>query len=113
MLLSRAAIALFILFQLAQPGASQTATDTAGREQELKAAFTEGWKAATDGKADVPLASQASLHLPANYAFIPQPQAGRIMRALGNSESQSLSGLIFPSSGQETWFVAVKFIPSR
>jgi uncharacterized membrane-anchored protein len=112
MLLGRAAVTLFVLFQLAQPAASQASADATGRDQELGAAVEEGWKAATDGKADVPLLDQASLHLPANYSFIPQPQAGRIMRALGNTASPSLSGLILPSSGQENWLVAVKFIPS-
>jgi uncharacterized membrane-anchored protein len=112
MVLSRAAVALFVLFQLAQPAASQAPMDAASRAQELKAAFAEGWKAAAQGKADVPLAGQASLHLPPNYTFIPQPQAARIMRALGNTASPSLSGLIFPSSGPQTWFVAVKFISS-
>jgi uncharacterized membrane-anchored protein len=112
MVLSRAAVALFVLFQLAQPAASQAPMDAAGREQELKAAFAEGWKAAAQGKADVPLAGQAAIHLPPNYTFIPQPQAARIMRALGNTASPSLSGLIFPSSGPQTWFVAVKFISS-
>jgi uncharacterized membrane-anchored protein len=112
MLLSRAAAALFILLQLAQPAASQAPTDGASREKELKDAFADGLKAATRGKADVPLAGQASLHLPQNYTFIPQPQAGRIMRAFGNTVRPSLTGLIFPSSGQETWFVEVRFIPS-
>jgi uncharacterized membrane-anchored protein len=112
MLLSRAAVALILFFQLAGPAAAQTPTDAASREQELKAAFAEGWKAATRGTADVPLASQASLHLSPNYTFIPQPQAGRIMRALGNTTSPSLAGLVFPSSGPQTWFVEVRFIAS-
>jgi uncharacterized membrane-anchored protein len=34
------------------------------------------------------------------------------MRALGNTASPTLSGLIFPSSGPQTWFAAVKFISS-
>jgi uncharacterized membrane-anchored protein len=111
------AIALLVLLGLAQPAAAQTAgtqpaTDEASRAQEFKTAFTEGLKAATKGKADVPLLAQASLHLPPNYMFIPQPQAARIMRALGNTTGASLTGLIFPASGPQTWFVAVQFIES-
>ncbi len=94
----------------AQPPASQALTDEAGREQELKAAFADGFKAATKGKADVPLLAQASLHLPPGYVFIPQAQAARILRAQGNTAGQSLVGLIFPASGRLDWFVAVKFI---
>ena len=95
-----------------QPEAPQAATDEASREQELNAAFADGAKAATKGKADVPLLAQASLHLPAGYMFIPQPQAARILRAQGNTAGPSLAGLIFPASGRLDWFVAVKFIDS-
>ena len=95
-----------------QPPASQAASDEERREQELATAFGEGAKAATKGRADVPLLSQASLHLPPNYMFIPQPQAARIMRALGNTASQSLVGLVFPSSGTQDWFAEIKFIAS-
>ena len=95
-----------------QPPASQAASDEERREQELATAFGEGAKAATKGKADVPLLSQASLHLPSNYMFIPQPQAARIMRALGNTASQSLVGLVFPASGTQDWFAEIKFIAS-
>jgi uncharacterized membrane-anchored protein len=112
MLLSRAAVTLFVFFQLAQPAASQAPTDASSRARELNGAFADGLKAATQGKADVPLAGQASLHLPANYTFIPQPQAARIMRAFGNTANPSLEGLIFPSSGPQSWFVAVNFIQS-
>jgi uncharacterized membrane-anchored protein len=112
MLLSRAAIALCFLLELSQPAASQAPTDAASRAQEVEDALADGMKAAAQGKADVPLAGQASLHLPPNYAFIPQPQAGRIMRAFGNTSDPSLNGLVFPSSGPQTWFVVVDFIPS-
>jgi uncharacterized membrane-anchored protein len=112
MLLDRAALGLFVFFCLAQPAASQAPAGAASRAQELDDAFEAGLKAATQGKADVPLAGQASLHLPPNYTFIPQPQAGRIMRAFGNTADPSLNGLIFPSSGPQNWFVAVNFIQS-
>jgi uncharacterized membrane-anchored protein len=112
MLLSRAAVALFLLFGLSQPAASQAPTDAASRAQELRDALGDGLKAAAQGKADVPLAGQASLHLPPNYTYVPQPQAGRIMRAFGNTADPTLEGLIFPSSGPQTWFVAVNFIRS-
>ena len=95
-----------------EPAASQAASDQASREQELTTAFADGAKAATKGKADVPLLAQASLHLPPNYMFIPQPQAARIMRALGNTASKSLVGLVFPVSGTQDWFAEIKFIES-
>jgi uncharacterized membrane-anchored protein len=116
------AVALLVLLGLEQPAMAQTAgtppvapqaaNDEASRAQELKAAFADGFKAAAKGKADVPLLAQASFHLPAGYMFIPQPQAARILRAQGNTAGPSLVGLIFPSSGELNWFVAVKFIGS-
>ena len=95
-----------------EPAASQAASDQASREQELTTAFADGASAATKGKADVPLLAQASLRLPPNYMFIPQPQAARIMRALGNTASKSLVGLVFPASGTQDWFAEIKFIES-
>jgi uncharacterized membrane-anchored protein len=116
------AVALLVFIGLSQPAASQSggsepaaaqaASEQASREQELTTAFADGAKAATKGKADVPLLAQASLHLPPNYMFIPQPQAARIMRALGNTASKSLVGLVFPVSGTQDWFAEIKFIES-
>ncbi len=116
------ALALLVFLGLSQPALSQStgpaaaapqaATSQEMREQEMKAAFMQGLKAATPGKADVPLLSQALLHLPRNYIFIPQPHAARIMRALGNTASRSLVGLIFPMSGPQEWFAEIKYIES-
>ena len=50
--------------------------------------------------------------MPEGYAFIPQPQAGRIMRALGNSTGPAMAGLVFPANKTAPWFVEVEFIKS-
>ncbi len=120
-------MALLVLLGLGQPAASQTpafspaapqqatpqpAMDEGSRKQEIKAAFADGLKAATKGKADVPLLAQASLHLPAGYLFIPEAQGARIMRALGNTTGTAFVGLIFPNPAPQGWFVAVKYIDS-
>jgi uncharacterized membrane-anchored protein len=105
-------IALFMFFESIQPTLGQASTDAATRQQELETAFEEGLRAGTRGNTDVPLLDQAKLRLSSSYSFIPQPQAGRIMRALGNPTHDSLVGLVFPASGQQSWFVAVNFIKS-
>jgi len=75
-------------------------------------AWTEAKAAAKDGPADVAIAGQATLHLPEGRVFIPQPQAGKLLRAMGNPGDHSeLSGLIFPK-GQGDWFATLRYIAS-
>lgn len=78
-------------------------------EAETKRIFEEARAAARNGPADVPLAGQAVLKLPADTAFVPQPQAGRVLNAMGNpGKDPRLQGVIFPR-GQSGWFVTVRF----
>lgn len=75
-------------------------------------AWTEARAAAKDGPADVAIAGQATLHLPAGRVFIPQPQAGKLLRAMGNpGEHGDISGLIFPKGGED-WFATLRYIAS-
>lgn len=75
-------------------------------------AWTEAKAAAQVGPADVAIAGQAKLHLPQGRIFIPQPQAGKLLTAMGNPGQHSeLAGLIFPQGGGE-WFATLRYIPS-
>jgi len=75
-------------------------------------AWTEAKAAAKTGPADIAIAGQATLHLPADRVFIPQPQAGKLLRAMGNpGEHSELSGLIFPK-GEGDWFATLRYIAS-
>jgi uncharacterized membrane-anchored protein len=75
-------------------------------------AWTEAKAAARSGPADIAIAGQATLHLPADRVFIPQPQAGKLLTAMGNpGEHSELTGLIFPQ-GQEQWFATLRYIAS-
>lgn len=72
-------------------------------------AFAEAQKAARKGPADVELAGQAVLHLPAGHQWIPQPQAAQLLQAMGNPGKDSrLQGLVVPTDGQQ-WFMPVRF----
>ena len=74
-----------------------------------KQAFEDARQASTAGPADVPLASKALLKLPEGHAFIPQPQAGKLLNAMGNPGQDShLLGLIFPK-GDAGWFMTVRY----
>lgn len=75
-------------------------------------AWTEAKTVAQAGPSDVAIAGQATLHLPADRVFIPQPQAGKLLRAMGNPGDHSeLAGLIFPK-GEGEWFATLRYIPS-
>ena len=84
-------------------------TAQAATPDESRKAFDEARQAALAGPVDVPLAGQALLKLPAGHAFVPQPQAGRMLNAMGNpGQDPRLQGLIFPQ-GDGGWFVTVRY----
>lgn len=89
-----------------------TALAQAPAAEDPKQAFEEARQAATAGPADLPLAAKALLKLPADHAFVPQPQAGKLMRAMGNPGSDpQLLGLVFPQgdNAAKGWFVTVRY----
>ncbi|PTT90566.1 DUF2167 domain-containing protein [Pelomonas sp. HMWF004] len=97
-------VALGLCLSLSGYAAEQPAEDPA---------WAEAKAAATTGPTDVPIAGQATLHLPADRVFVPQPQAGKLLRAMGNpGEHSELAGLIFPKSGDGQWFATLRYIAS-
>ena len=81
--------------------------EPAGKKNDLSERIRH---AAVDGPKDVPLAGQAQLHLPADKVFLPQPEAGEMMRAMGNpGDYTDLQGLILPKAQGAQWFVVVNF----
>jgi uncharacterized membrane-anchored protein len=75
-------------------------------------AWTEAKAAAKEGPQDIAIAGQATLHLPAGRVFIPQPQAAKLLTAMGNPGTHNeLSGLIFPK-GEGDWFATLRYIAS-
>jgi uncharacterized membrane-anchored protein len=79
------------------------------RERQAAQAQAAARQAAKPGPADIPLADQAVLHLPAGHVFIPQPQAQQLLVAMGNpGEDPRLQGLVFPSS-DAPWFMTVRY----
>lgn len=75
-------------------------------------AWAEAKAAARSGPADIAVAGQATLHLPPDRVFIPQPQAGRLLTAMGNpGDHTELAGLVFPK-GDGEWFATLRYIAS-
>jgi len=86
-----------------------SAHSVAAPQDEMQQAFAEAREASRAGPADIALASQAVLHLPANHFFVPQPQAGKLLNAMGNpGQDPRLHGLVFPAGGGG-WFMTVRF----
>jgi uncharacterized membrane-anchored protein len=81
----------------------------AAPQDAVQQAFADAKAASRAGPTDVELAAQAVLHLPANHIFVPQPQAGKLLNAMGNpGQDPRLHGLVFPAGG-EGWFVTVRY----
>jgi uncharacterized membrane-anchored protein len=78
---------------------------------EMSAAFEAAKLVAKRGPVDVALKDQALLKLPVGFVFIPQPEANRIMKAMGNGEDEMRLGLIFPES-EGNWLVVVRYFDS-
>jgi len=80
--------------------------------EDPKQVFAESMQAGQPGPKDIALGGQAVLKLPAGRIFIGQPQAARLMRAMGNPGDYSeLLGLVFPS-GDAPWFATLRFEPA-
>ena len=76
------------------------------REREFKAAAEAAKAASIAGPSDVTLADQAVLKLPAGMVYVPQPAAGRLMEAMGNSRDPQLLGLV---RGGDGWVILVAY----
>jgi uncharacterized membrane-anchored protein len=97
-----------LLLALLTAALASTAS-AAPSEDATKKVFDDAKQAAVKGPSDVALASQATLHLPAGLAFVPQPHAQRVLTAMGNPGSDSrLQGLVFPG-GDGGWFAVVRY----
>ncbi len=102
--------ALLVCWCLALPGTAAAATPDEAQQVQAQA-----MQAARSGPTDVALAGQAVLHLPAGMAFVPQPEAGKLLNAMGNpGQDPGLQGLVFPQgqAGGSDWFVTIRFEPS-
>ena len=81
----------------------------APNDEQSRKAVADAEAAAKSGPADIALAGQAVLHLPAGHQFVPQPQAARLLNAMGNpGQDPRLQGLIFPD-GSDGWFMTVRY----
>lgn len=104
----RVALALCVVVALSSPS-SAAPTDDA-RRAEAQAAWAAAEKTATVGPADLPLAGEAHLKLPAGEMFFPAAEANRVMHALGNDSSPRRLGMIVPTGQNVPWLIDVGWI---
>jgi uncharacterized membrane-anchored protein len=104
--LVRHVLVAFTFGAVALAASAQAADDAAAHR-----AFDDARQAATSGPHDVPLAGQAVLKLPAGHAFVPLPQAGAMLNAMGNpGHDEQLQGLIVPKGDNDSWFIIVRYV---
>ncbi|HEX6707686.1 MAG TPA: DUF2167 domain-containing protein [Albitalea sp.] len=95
------------LLALAFAAAAHAQSDTA-RQQAMEAAIKAADAVTVAGPSEVKLAAQAVLKLPAGMLYIPQPAAGQLMQAMGNSVDSSLLGLV-RGAGDAHWLVVARW----
>ena len=72
--------------------------------------WDEAMAVAKMGPADIPLAGEAVLHLPAGEVFVPQPQADKLLNSFGNpGANPEMPGIILPRDPRATWIMPVRF----
>ncbi|THC43605.1 DUF2167 domain-containing protein [Massilia sp. Mn16-1_5] len=96
-----------LLFTLAC-GAGHAQNGKIDQEAEMNTALAAARAASQNGPAEIALGSQAKLKLPEGYAFIPQPQAGQLLKAMGNGEDPTRLGIIIPPDSDS--FVVPRYI---
>jgi len=97
-----------LLFSMFVFGLSHAQPAKADQEAEMNTALAAARTASTTGPADIALGSQATLKLPQGYAFIPQPQAGQLLKAMGNGDDPTRLGIIIPPESDS--FVVPRYI---
>ena len=80
-------------------------------EQEAKAAFQAALTAMQAGPSSVQVGGQATLAIPDGYGFVPKTEAGRFMRAVGNTVDDRFLGLVIPKDGDLRWLINVAYNP--
>jgi uncharacterized membrane-anchored protein len=81
------------------------------RRDEIQTAFQAAMRAGTRGPADIALIDQAVLKLPDGYVFMPKAEGARLMRALGNTVSETaFVGLVVGTNPDDHWIVEAEYI---
>lgn len=109
-LLARTIFTMFFLVFTFVAAEGRAAVDP---QAELDAAYQAASSALVAGPAEVPLAGQAVMQLPAGYGFIPVDETRRLLEAMGNRVGEGLAGMIVSMAEQEAgWFMVASYTES-
>lgn len=89
--------------------AGSTAFAAGTNDAEVKKALNDARNVQQVGPTEIKLEDQAVINLPKGFVFIPQPEAGKLSDAWGNSNSKELVGLIFSANDKDQYMVVVKY----
>lgn len=88
------------------------AQPTEAAQAEFAAAVQALNKARIDGPAEIKLADQAILRLPAEFIYVPAAESNRLLAAMGNRGGDNTLGLLLPAAEDEGWFIVMRFTKS-
>jgi uncharacterized membrane-anchored protein len=88
--------------------ANDTQSKTTQIEQKMSQAVEDMNKAMVQGPSSINLADQANLDLHGDYIFVPKNEAAKYMKAMGNSESPNLLGMILPKDENSDWAILIE-----
>lgn len=113
-----AAVLLFSCpgFAMAEDAAPAPAPEPAAAEspapavEPAQAAWDAASAAAVRGPGSVTVKDQATLDIPAGYAFIPVKEAAALMTLMGNRTGDSFAGMITAAGDSAGWFTTVDYL---
>jgi uncharacterized membrane-anchored protein len=79
-------------------------------QSEMRAAAKAADAARLRGPRDIALAGEATLHLPAEMAFIPAAEANRFLIALGNRADPHRLGVVVSNRADQNWMAIVRWV---
>jgi uncharacterized membrane-anchored protein len=79
------------------------------QRQAIDTAFEQAKKAQTVGPADITLRDQALLKLPAGYLWVPEAEAAKLLKSMGNRTDSRLLGIVLPKDERQNWMVVARY----
>jgi uncharacterized membrane-anchored protein len=102
--------ALGLLMAGAPAGADAPTPQQRATQGEMRAASRAADAARLRGPRDIALAGEATLHLPADMAFIPAAEANRFLIALGNTADPHRLGVVVSNRADQNWMAIVRWV---
>jgi uncharacterized membrane-anchored protein len=88
------------------------AQPTDAAKAEMQAAVQAANAAALRGPSDIKLIDQAVLKLPEGLIYVPAPEAGRLLAAMGNRLGEGLLGMVVSPAANDNWLLVMRFVKS-